>query len=414
MNPRNPPVFKASLIKTTLHEGVHPLVLLSNEATLDLSLVVSTYPFFSVVDSNGWIVRSAQNWLSYLRRQIGLTYSVGTVEQYGRTLSYLCRWIEADPPYPNLSIEENIKLLSRHDVINWLDYMKSQGAEGKKTLHGREVCLKEFLTWLSTDEGGRIKDLENSPWGRDNTLRYVVGTPNARSPKYISSEMIVELLLGMYNECERCMFHAQYDMGLRISELVDLKAGDIPDEKHYDPAFEFIPICINGVKGRGGQKKERITLISRAVLKRIKRYHSSQEYKLAPDWDIGDPKKPAFLTSNQRKWSVRNASKQFKNSVRRVGLPDGMRTHWMRHGTAYSVLRSDIGKTYQDRMLMLQQMFGHARLATTEIYTQISPALLEKLTQAGKLINRLGEAEYIRENSFLASLQHKEKRGHRE
>jgi site-specific recombinase XerD len=242
----------------------------------------------------------------------------------------------------------------------------------------------------------------------------VVATPNARSPKFISAELVVEVLNGMHNECERCMFHAQYDMGLRISELVDLTVGDIPNEKQYDPALEFIPICVNGVKGRGGQKKERITLISRAVLKRIKRYHSSREYKLAPDWDIDDPKKPAFLTANQRKWSVRNASKQFKTSVRRVGMIDTMKTHWLRHGTAYSVLRSDIGRNYQDRMLMLQQMLGHAHLKTTEIYTQISPALLERLTKVGKEINRLDEAEFIREKTYLGPLQHKEKRGHRE
>ncbi|WP_231138298.1 tyrosine-type recombinase/integrase [Chromobacterium sp. Rain0013] len=210
------------------------------------------------------------------------------------------------------------------------------------------------------------------------------------------------------------MFHAQYDMGLRISELVDLKASDIPDDQLYDPTFEFIPICVNGVKGRGGQKKERITLISRAVLKRIKRYHSSREYKLAPDWDINDPNKPAFLTANQLKWSARNASKQFKASVRRASLPNTLKTHWLRHGTAFSVLGSDMGKSYQDRMLMLQQMLGHSHLKTTEIYTQISPALLENLTKKGKEINRLDEAEYIRSHTYLGPLQHKEKRGHRE
>jgi site-specific recombinase XerD len=111
---------------------------------------------------------------------------------------------------------------------------------------------------------------------------------------------------------------------------------------------------------------------------------------------------------------LRNASKQFKTAVRRVGLPEAMKTHWMRHGTAFSVLRSDIGKTYQDRILMLQQMLGHASLKTTEIYTQISPALLEKLTKTGQEINRLYEAEFIRDKTYLGPLKHKENRGHRE
>ena len=368
---------------------------------------------FSVVDSDGVIVRSVHNWLSSLERQAGLTYSIKTVEQYGRTLSYLCRWIETNRPYPSLDVDGNIKLLHRQDVVGWLSDMGNAGV-GNGTRHSREACLKQFLDWLTTQEAGRLRDAENSPWGRDGSLGYVAVTPNARSPKFISAEMVVEVLNGMHNECERCMFHAQYDMGLRISELVNLKACDIPNDEMYDPMFEFIPVCVNGVKGRGGQMKERITLISRAALKRIKRYHSSREYKLAPDWDIDDPNKPAFLTANQRKWSVRNASKQFKRSVRRRDLVEQLKTHWFRHGTAYSVLRSDIGKSYQDRMLMLQQMLGHSHLKTTEIYTQISPALLTSLTKAGREISRLEEAEYIREKTYLGPLQHKEKRGHRE
>lgn len=291
--------------------------------------------------------------------------------------------------------------------------MAADGANSAKTLHFREACVKQFLDWLSTKDGGSVRDSVNSPWGRDNTLRQLAPAPNVNSPKFIPVETVINVLQGMHNECERCMFHAQYDMGLRISELVELRVRDIPKSEQYDQAYEFIPICVNGAKGRGGKKKERITLISRAVLNRIKRYHSSLEYKLAPDWSISDPDKPAFLTANQRKWSIRNASKQFKNAVRRTGSVSALKTHWLRHGTAYSVLRSDMGRNYQDKMLMVQQMLGHSNLTTTEIYTQLSPAMLTALTKKGKELNRLGEAEQIRETTFLGPLQHKERRGHR-
>jgi site-specific recombinase XerD len=401
------------LVKVTLPEGKRQTTVLSSGERIELSLRSTPNPVYSVVDGKGSIVRSAHEWLSYLGRLAGLTYSAGTIEQYARTLTYLCRWIEEDRPYENLSIDENIKLLDRQDIVQWLSDMESQGVRSKKTLHAREAGVRQFLDWLTTQDGGCVRDLKSSPWGRDGQLPYVIARPNARSPKYVSAEVIVELLNGMHNECERCMFHAQYDMGLRISELIALRLGDLPEEHLFDQALAFIPICISGVKGRGGQKKERITLISRAVLKRIKRYHSTREYKLAPDWDIDDPDKPAFLTANQAQWTRRNASKQFKRSVRRMGLPGSLRTHWLRHGTAYSVLRSDIGRGYEDRMLMIQQMFGHTNLSTTEIYTQISPALLESLTKEGKAINRLGEAERIRESTYLGPLQHKERRGHR-
>jgi integrase/recombinase XerD len=390
-----------------------PMIVLSSGDTFDASIPKSSYPILSVVDSNGTVVKSMHGWLRSLGAVIGLTVGADTVVLYGRILSYLCRWMERRQLYPNLSIDEQLPLLSRQDIAAWLDDMKELGAKSHSTLHTREACVKKFLEWLTTIEAGRLRDPEDSPYGRNNSLRYIVATPNARSPKFVSTEPVIELLNGMHNECERCMFHAQYDMGFRITEVIRLTVGDIPDDTMYNPSLEFIPVCAKRVKGRGGQTPEKITLISRAVLKRIKRYHSTPEYKLAPDWDIHDPNKPAFLTVNQLPWDARNASKQFKNAVRRVGLTDQMSTHWMRHGTAYSVLRSDMGKDYQDRMLIVQQMLGHAQLTTTEIYTQIPPSMLQALTKAGSAINRLGEAETIREKTFLGHLQHIEKRGHR-
>lgn len=57
-------------------------------------------------------------------------------------------------------------------------------------------------------------------------------------------------------------------------------------------------------------------------------------------------------------------------------------------------------------------MLGHNNLSTTEIYTQVPPQILDKLTKAGKLINRLEEAEEIRAKTYLGPIQHKERRGH--
>ena len=66
-----------------------------------------------------------------------------------------------------------------------------------------------------------------------------------------------------------------------------------------------------------------------------------------------------------------------------------------------------------ERMLIVQKMLGHDGLGTTEIYTQISPHMLDKLTKEGRQINRLEEAEEIRLKTYLGGLQHKENRGHR-
>jgi len=387
---------------------------LSNGEPFKLRHAHKVIHILTVVDSRGRIVTLIHRFLSMLLHQVGISIAQGTVEQYGRTLSYLCRWIEESHQYPNLTVDETLLILDRQDIIFWAKAMKANGAESAKTLHSREACLKELLNWLTTIEAGQLRKVEHSPWGSEGQLGYISKVPNLSSPKSISVEVIIAILNSLHNECERCMFHMQFDSGLRISELINLTQGSLPDENLYDHSTEFIPLYIDGSKGRSGQIKPRITLMSRAVLKRIKRYHNTLAYKMATDWDISAPLKPAFLTANQRAWKYRNASKQFKEAVKRSNAPSEFRTHWMRHGTAFSILRSDAGKNFEDRMLVIQHMLGHSSLRTTEIYTQLSPVLLHNLNKTGIETNRLEEAEHIRKSTFLAPLKHKEKRGHRD
>ena len=394
----------------------HPQIIrvFSGDTDLQLGLFGMKLPVLSVCDSGGSIVRPIHNWLSQLRLQIGLSVSLRTAQEYGKSLSYLCRWLEDVQPYPNVGISSSIKLLVRADVTDWLHYMSQKGVNSNTTLHGREVCLKKFLNWLCTHDGGHFRRVEDSPWGGDGTLGYVVNPDPPSSPKFLPTEIIIKLINGMHNECERCMFHTQYDSGLRISELIGLRVKDLPRMEDYDAANEFIPFGVAGAKGRAGKPKNRITLISRAVLNRIKKYHSSLEYVLAENWKLNDPNKPVFLTINNKAWSIRNASKQFKRAVLRQCLDEGFCTHWMRHGTAFSVLRSDLGRDLQDNLLILQQILGHANLSATEIYTQISPEMLIRLNREGRKLNRLVEAEEIRTRTFLGANYHIEKRGHRE
>lgn len=396
--------------------GTAPLQLASSEVmdTVSLRLFDNRTTVFSVVDSKGLVVRPMHNWLSHLRRQVGLGVGVGTVVAYGRILSYLCRWIERTEPHKGLDIANTLKVLDRSEVNSWLNYMKQYGENCNSTLHTREACIKKFLTWLTTHEGGRIRDADDSPWGREDVLNFITSPGNSRSPKFITTEAIITLLSGFYNECERCMFHTQYDTGLRIEEIVNLRLEELPNPEHYPAASEFIPFHIAGVKGRADNVKHRITLISRAVLNRIRRYNSSLEYRLAEGWGMHDKKKPVFLTCNGLQWSPRNASKQFKSAVRRQGLQEDFCTHWMRHGTAFSVLRSDMAKNVLERLVLLQTLLGHEDLKTVKIYTQIPPDMLLQLNDAGREIDRLVEAEEIRTNTFLPPNLHKENRGRRD
>lgn len=384
-----------------------------NHEPIFLEIAPSRKLILSLIDNQGRVIRYAHRWFRYLCGAVGHSITASTAQQYANSIKYFCDWIESTKPYPSLSVDEVLKIVDRQDILSWHDYQASESSCSNSTLHSREAALKEFLTWLTTDEGNRVRVMKNSPWGRSNELDYIAKKGSKKSPKVITKEHVKSLLLSMHNECERCMFHTQYDAGLRISELIALKRSDLPPESIFgNQNLEFIPLYIRGSKGRTTGVKERITLISRACLNRIRKYHSSFDYKFSSEWKINDPNKPVFLTSNGKSWSSRNASKQFKSAVHRSGIGDDFSTHWMRHGTAFSMLQSDMGKDYEDNMLTLQKMLGHSSLSTTEIYTQISPALLTKIGNKGARLNRLHEAEEIRAATYLPPLKHTENRGH--
>lgn len=247
------------------------VTILSEGVSLDLTAARSSSPFYCVVDSRGAIVTTLTSWVQSLVEAAGVSNTLSSAIQYGQTGSYLCRWIEERGPFPHLTVDETILRLSRQNLTEWLNHMRNEDGLEASTVRSREVAIRTLMEWLTTISAGQLRHPENSPYGRDGRLPYITRTPKALSPKFIPAEYVVQILKCMYNECERCMFHTQFDAGLRISDVVNLKKSDIPDLTLFNSAHEFLPFVVARSKGRAGHRNEKTTLISRAVLNRIKR-----------------------------------------------------------------------------------------------------------------------------------------------
>ncbi len=238
--------------------------------------------------------------------------------------------------------------------------------------------MKLFLEWLTTQEAGRVRTLENTPY---KTGKLISPAPHRRKPQFISPELMIRLIGGYCNESERCLAHALYDTGLRISEVPRLCKKDLPDPKNFPDGLKYYPLYTKGSKGRGGRIKERIALISSPVLARISRYHNSSEYRFAPFWQSGDPDKPVFLSVNGYSLSPRNVRSQMDLAAVRMNLlPSLFSPHTLRHGAAFAILTSELGKDYFDKLFLVQQY---------------------------------EEAKRIFDATYLAPAKHREVRGHR-
>jgi site-specific recombinase XerD len=321
------------------------------------------------------------------------------------------KWLLEGEYFPKHSLDIVLKITTRRDLELWIKERRAQGIEAS-TLRNREVAVKTFFDWLTTEEGGRVRTLENTPY---KTGKLISPPPEGRRPRFLTPEDVIRLLNGFHNESERCLAHTLYDTGMRISEAKRLLKCDLPDTRSFPDGLKYYPLYVRGSKGRGGQTKERIAIISAPVLARIKRYHNSPGYRFSPYVSNATHEKPAFLSVNGYELSRRNVGKQIDYAAARAGLdPTFYSPHIFRHGAAFSILISELGKDYFDRLFLVQQVFGHKQITTTEIYTVIPPAILAKLNRDNVIKDKYQEAKRIMGATYLSPERHIERRGHRQ
>jgi len=135
-----------------------------------------------------------------------------------------------------------------------------------------------------------------------------------------------------------------YSAGLRVSEVVKLKPGDINAERKL--------IHIKGAKGR----KDRYTILSDTAMDTIGLYINAN-----------NPEKWLFLGKKENTHlTIRSVEKIFEDAVKRTGITKEVSVHSLRHSFATHLLESGVDLRY------IQELLGHKGSKTTEIYTHVS------------------------------------------
>jgi len=362
------------------------------------------YTFFA----SGQIIELPTRWLRFLSREP--RYSLQTVRQYATNIKNLLTWFGWTEDYKNVPLDTVLTVCTRRDLQQWVLWQR-EANKAASTIHSREATVKEFFNWLTSEDAEQVRTAENAIY---KTGKLISPAATKKRPRYLSPEAMILLLNGFHNESERCLAHTMFDVGLRISEALRLQRGDLPNEREYAQGAKYFPLKVPGSKGRGGNTKERISIVSNPVLARIRRYHNSPEYRFSQHFNPNDLIKPIFLSANNSLLSARNFNHQIKDAAERAGLNSAeFSAHKFRHGAAYSILKSELGNDYFDKMVLVQQLFGHQQIKTTEIYASIPPAVLEQLNNNKAVVSKYEEAKEIYEATYLPPARHSERRGHR-
>ena len=183
----------------------------------------------------------------------------------------------------------------------------------------------------------------------------LVKTPKApqRLPAVPTAEQTNELINAVaddrlerpFPERDRLIFELLYGCGLRISELVGLDLDD------FDTREQWIRV-------RGKGRKERQVPYGSSAAAALEEYLAARSAK---------PKERALLANHLgRRLSDRGARGIVKLYARLISGDASLHPHSLRHAFATHLLADGAD------LRAIQELLGHARLATTQKYTQVS------------------------------------------
>lgn len=160
---------------------------------------------------------------------------------------------------------------------------------------------------------------------------------------------------------DKCIMELFYSSGLRVSELVGLNKED------FDPKSLL-------VKLRGKGKKERIVPITKNASDWITAYLDHPERNKDVDGHLAAVDHQAiFLNRLGTRLTTRSVDRKFDKYLTDSGLAGKVTPHTIRHTIATHWLENGMD------LKTIQMLLGHSSLATTTIYTHVSPKLKKEI-----------------------------------
>ena len=278
------------------------------------------------------------DFLAYLELERGL--SRNTLEAYGSDLQQFSAFVSRR----GLTVEG----ATHSDLAAFLDELAG-GAGGRRpvaaaTLGRKVACLRSFYRHLRREE---LID-------HDPTADLHGPRKPQRLPRVLSREEVRRLLeqprgSSPLAQRDRALLEVMYACGLRASEAVSLELADLDLEEGL-------------LRARGKGSKERIVPVGRQALAALSVYLRSGRPEL-----VGNRVQPRLLVNHRGAALTRQGLyKIVQGHAKAAGLQERMSPHTLRHSFATHLLAGGCD------LRSLQEMLGHADLATTQVYTHLS------------------------------------------
>jgi len=244
----------------------------------------------------------------------------------------------------------SLKEVDRHTLRDYLSHLMEQGFV-KASIARKLSAIRSFYRYLLRE--GMVSA---SPVATTSSPKL-----DRRLPSFLTIEEVERLLNAPdlstpLGQRDRALMELLYAAGLRVSELVSLNLGQIN-------------LDTNEIRVWGKGSKERMVLMGEPAAEALRHYLSQGRPKL-----LGGKRSNAlFLNRYGQRLAERRVQRILQEYAKRAGLNKRVHPHMLRHTFATHLL--DGGADLR----VVQELLGHARLSSTQIYTHVTKSQARKV-----------------------------------
>jgi integrase/recombinase XerC len=277
-------------------------------------------------------------YLQYEKR-----YSSHTLVSYKNDLDQLQRFLAAR--YPETLVEE-----VNHAILrDWIVTLSEEGL-GENSINRKLVTLRSFFKFLL-----KIGVIEKSPVAKITNLKSKRGLPQFVREEEMHHIFEHDLFEDTFEGLrDRLVMEILYGTGIRLSELVDLRAVN----------FDIIG---SSIKVLGKRNKERVIPIPATMISIINKYIILKNQQFS-----GNANEHLIVTNRGEKCYPMMINRIVKKYLAGVSI-DKKSTHILRHTYATHLLERGAD------LNAVKDLLGHQSLAATQVYTHNSLGKLKKV-----------------------------------
>lgn len=281
------------------------------------------------------------HYLNYLAVERGLARN--TLDAYGRDLARYLDYLEKQKVAALQDITPVI-------VLRFLSHLKDSGLSPRSRARNL-AALRTFHKFLVREKIAVV-----NPTDQVVSPKSLSALPHTLSPLDVDRLLASPKGASVLAWRDRAMLEILYATGLRVSELVSLRLGDLQMDVGYLTAF-------------GKRSKQRIVPLGEAAVAALRAYLRHGR----PGLDKERGSHFLFLNRSGEGLTRQGFWKIIKRRAAEAGIRQTITPHTMRHSFATHLLENGAD------LRSVQAMLGHADISTTQIYTHVTRERLRQI-----------------------------------